>query len=64
MLKTNKEILKEAELALNKNWGKSILVNLTYIAIAILITIIKNYDLNFLDTIYKDTFQTVIGLEN
>jgi len=29
MLKTIKEILKEAELALNKNWGKSILVNLT-----------------------------------
>lgn len=29
MLKTNKEILKEAELALNNNWGKSILVNLT-----------------------------------
>jgi uncharacterized membrane protein len=62
MLKTNKEILKEAELALNNNWGKSILVNLTYIIIVFLIGFVKKYELNFLDTIARDIIQTVISL--
>jgi len=62
MLKTNKEILKEAELALNNKWGKSILVNLTYIIIVILIAFVKKYELNFLDTIARDLIQTVISL--
>jgi uncharacterized membrane protein len=62
MLKTNKEILKEAELALNNKWGKSILVNLTYIAIVFLVAYVKKYELNFLDTIYRDIIQTVISL--
>jgi uncharacterized membrane protein len=62
MLKTNKEILKEAELALNNKWGKSILVNLTYIAIVFLIAFVKKYELNFLDTIYRDIIQIVISL--
>jgi uncharacterized membrane protein len=62
MLKTNKEILKEAELALNNKWGKSILVNFTYIAIVLLIVFVKKYKLNFLDTIYRDIIQIVISL--
>jgi uncharacterized membrane protein len=62
MLKTNKEILKEAELALNNKWGKSILVNLIYIIIVILIAFVKKYELNFLDTIARDLIQTVISL--
>ncbi|MFZ4104363.1 MAG: DUF975 family protein [Sediminibacterium sp.] len=62
MVKTNKEILKEAELALNNKWGKSILVNLTYIIIVILIAFVKKYELNFLDTIARDLIQTVISL--
>ena len=61
MLKTNKEILKEAELALNNKWGKSILVNLTYITIVFLIVFVKN-QLNFLDTIYRDIIQIIISL--
>jgi uncharacterized membrane protein len=63
MLKTNKEILKEAELALNNNWGKSILVNLTYIIIVILIAFVKKYELNFLtNAIVSDIIETVFSL--
>ena len=62
MLKTNKEILKEAELALNNKWGKSILVNLTYIAIVFLVAYVEKYELNFLDKIYRNIIETVFSL--
>jgi uncharacterized membrane protein len=62
MLKTNKEILKEAELALKNKWGKSILVNFTYTAIVFLVAYVKKYELNFLDTIYRDIIQIVISI--
>jgi uncharacterized membrane protein len=62
MLKTNKEILKEAELALNNKWGKSMLVNLTYIAIVILIAFVEKYELNFLNAITSSIIETVFSL--
>jgi uncharacterized membrane protein len=66
MLKTNKEILKEAEFALSKKWGRAILVNLTYILIVILISLVmelvEKKALFNIGSITRDIIQIAISL--
>jgi uncharacterized membrane protein len=62
MLKTNKEILKEAEFALSKKWGRAILVNLSYILIVILIALVEKIGLLIMGSITRDIIQIAISL--
>jgi uncharacterized membrane protein len=62
MLKTNKEILKEAEFALSKKWGRAILVNLSYVLIVILIVLVEKKGLLNIGSIKRDIIQIVISI--
>jgi len=62
MLKTNKEILKEAELALAKKWGRPILVGLSYFLLIFLIELIQIYIFTNPKSITKYLFQIAINL--
>ena len=61
MLKTNKEILKEAELSLANKWVRSILVNLSYILIVLLFALVEKKSLFNIGSISKDIIQIVIS---